>query len=48
MNDLYGIIYKENDDSEIVVMNIVVRDSNSGDLSVYSLGKYGLENYKIE
>lgn len=48
IQELYNIIYNENDDSEIVAMSIVVKDSNSGELTVYSLGQYGMEKTKID
>lgn len=49
IQELYNIINNENDDSEIVAMSIVVKDSNSGELTVYLLGQYdGIEKYKID
>lgn len=48
IQELYDIIYNENDDSQIVAMSIVVKDSNSGELTVYSLGEYGVEKHKID
>ena len=49
INDLYKIIEYENDDSEIIAMSMIVRDSNSGELTAHTLNNYGgLESYKIE
>ena len=49
INDLYKIIELENNDSEIIAMSMVVRDSNSGELTAYTVNHYGgLESYKIE
>lgn len=41
VNDLYKIIEKENYDSEIIALTVVVRDSLSNELTVYSLEGYG-------
>ena len=41
VNDLYDLIYKENDDSEIIALSIVVRDINSNELKIYHLDTYG-------
>lgn len=49
INDLYRIIKLENDDSEIIAMSMVVKDSNSGELTAYIADSYGgLDSYKIE
>ena len=49
INDLFKIIELENDDSEIIAMSMVVRDSNSGELAAHTVNNYGrLESYKIE
>lgn len=46
VQDLYKIIEFENNDSEIVAMNIVVKDNNSNQLTVYYTNEYGgLEKY---
>lgn len=47
IDDLYKIIDLENHDSEIVAMNMVVKDSNSGQLTVYTVRYGGLESYNI-
>lgn len=41
VEDLYEIIYKENDDSEIIALSVVVRDSNSNELKIYHLDSCG-------
>jgi hypothetical protein len=49
ISDLYDIINKENDDSEIIAMSIVVKDSNTGELTNYFVNQYGgLDCYNIE
>lgn len=49
INDLYKIIEYENDDSEIIAMSMVVKDSNSGELTTHTVNSYGgLERYHIE
>lgn len=49
INDLYRIIDLENADSEIIAMSMVVKDSNSGELTAYIVDGYGgLDSYKIE
>lgn len=49
INDLYKIIERENDDSEIIAMSMVVRDSNSGELTAHTVSNYGsLESYNVE
>ena len=49
INGLYRIIKNENDDSEIIAMSMVVKDSNSGELTAYIVDAYGgLDSYKIE
>lgn len=49
INDLYRIINDESDDSEIIAMSMVVKDSNSGELRTYIADSYGgLDSYKIE
>ena len=49
VNDLYRIINNENDDSEILAMSMVVKDSNSGELRTYTVDSYGgLDSYTIE
>ena len=46
VQDLYKIIEFENNNSEIVAMNIVVKDNNSNQLTVYHTNEYGgLEKY---
>lgn len=42
VEDLYKIIYKENDDSEIIALSVVVRDSLSNELNIYHLDNGGL------
>lgn len=46
INDLYKIIEYENYDSEIIALSIVVRDSNSGELTSYFVDEYGLGSKK--
>ena len=41
VQDLYKIINFENDNSEIIAMNIVVKDNNSNQLIVYHTDEYG-------
>lgn len=41
VEDLYKIIYKENDDSEIIALSVVVRDSLSNELNIYHLDGCG-------
>lgn len=49
INGLFRIIERENNDSEIIAMSIVVKDSNSGELTAYIVDNYGgLDSYKIE
>jgi len=49
INDLFNIINLENNDSEIVAMSMVVKDSNSGELTTYFVNSYGgLDSYNIE
>lgn len=49
INDLYRIINDENDDSEILAMSMVVKDSNSGELRSYIVDSYGsLDSYTID
>ena len=49
IDELYKIIELENHDSEIVAMSMVVRDSNSGELTAYTVNSYrALDCYKIE
>lgn len=49
INGLYRIINLENDDSEIIAMSMVVKDSNSGELTAYIVDTYGgLDSYTIE
>ena len=49
INDLYKIIELENDDSEIIAMSMVVKDSNSGELTAHIVNDYGsLGSYHIE
>lgn len=49
INDLYDIINLENNDSEIIAMSMVVKDSNSGELTTYIVNCYGgLDSYNIE
>ena len=49
INDLFDIIERENNDSEIITMSMVVKDSNSGELTAYIVNNYGgLDSYKIE
>lgn len=48
-DDLYKIINWENNDSEIIAMSMVVKDSNSGELTTYFVNCYGgLDSYHIE
>lgn len=48
INDLYKIIEKENGNSEIIAMSIVVRDLKSGELTSYFVDEYdGLCDKKI-
>lgn len=48
IDDLYTIIDLENNDSEIIAMSMVVRDSNSGELTAYTVNHYGgLDSYEI-
>ena len=47
IDDLYKIINLENHDSEIVAMSMVVKDSNSGQLTAYTVSYGGLESYNI-
>lgn len=42
VNDLYEIIEKENDDSEIIALSVVVRDSLSNELAIYHIDNGGL------
>ena len=42
VNDLYRIIEKENDDSEIIALSVVVRDSLSNELIIYNIDNGGL------
>lgn len=49
INDLFAIIDLENNNSEIIAMSMVVKDSNSGELTAYIVDNYGgLDSYKIE
>ena len=49
INDLFDIINLENNDSEIIAMSMVVKDSNSGELTTYIVNCYGgLDSYNIE
>ena len=49
INDLFDIINLENNDSEIIAMSMVVKDSNSGELTAYTVNCYGgLDSYNIE
>lgn len=48
IEDLQDIIDKENYDSQIIAMTIVVKDSNSQELTVYNLDKYGIDSFKVE
>ena len=41
VNDLYRIINKENDDSEIIALSVVVRDSLSNELNIYHIDECG-------
>ena len=41
IDELYKIIDLENNDSEIIAMSMVVKDSNSGELTSYSVNVYG-------
>ena len=41
VEDLYDIIHAHDDQSEIVVMAIVVKDEKSGEFVSYHLGNYG-------
>lgn len=41
VQDLYKIINFENDNSEIIAMNIVVKDNNTNHLTVYHTDEYG-------
>ena len=48
IDELYTILAKENTDSEIVAMSIVVKDSNSGELTNYFVDSYdGLDSKKL-
>lgn len=48
IDDLYTIIDLENHDSEIIAMSMVVKDSNSGQLTAYTVNSYGgLDSYSI-
>ncbi|MCR5036097.1 MAG: hypothetical protein K6A73_02100, partial [Bacteroidales bacterium] len=48
INDLFNIINLENNDSEIIAMSMVVKDSNSGELTTYFVNCYGgLDSYNI-
>lgn len=48
IDDLYKIINLENHDSEIVAMSMVVKDSNSGQLTAYIVNSSGgLNGYNI-
>ena len=48
-NDLFDIISRENNDSEIIAMSMVVKDSKSGELTTYTVNNYGgFDSYKIE
>ena len=48
IDDLYKIIDLENHDSDIVAMSMVVKDSNSGQLTAYIVNSYGgLDSYNI-
>lgn len=48
IDDLYKIIDLENQDSEIIAMCMVVKDSNSGELTSYSVNEYGgIDSYEI-
>lgn len=49
VDDLYNITEKENGDSEIVAMTIVVKDSMSHELTCYSLNDcQGMDVFNIE
>ena len=49
VNDLFDIISRENHDSEIVAMSLVVKDSNSRELTAYTVNGYGgLDSHHIE
>ena len=49
IQDLYDIINKENNDSEIVAMSLVVKDSLSEELTAYTTNEYGgFDSYRIE
>jgi len=41
VQDLYKIINFENDNSEIIAMNIVVKDNNTNNLTVYHTDEFG-------
>lgn len=46
VQDLNGIINNENKDSEIIALNIVIKDRNSKQLIVYHIDGFGdLEKY---
>lgn len=49
VSDLFDIINLENNDSEIIALSMVVKDSNSGELTAYIVNCYGgLDSYNIE
>lgn len=48
INDLFDIINRENNDSEIIAMSMVIKDSNSGELTTYIVNcNGGLDSYDI-
>ena len=44
VDELYDVIYKEKGNGEIISANIVIKDTNSGDIRVYSADEYGKFN----
>lgn len=47
IDELYKIIDLENNDSEIIAMSMVVKDSNSGELTSYFVNEHGVLDWSV-